>query len=134
MFSPDYLNVDWWYLLACAFGLSLGLAGWGDGFLIAIAFAAFQLIHAIAKHRALTAFPVQVRTVYTLILVVALNEPMQWLYWLPAAGTWAVVLFDYCPLARILALAPFNSRGPLSIAQVRATFLARPTHNILASA
>jgi hypothetical protein len=42
------------------------------------------------------------------------------------AGTWVRLVFDYCPLARIMSLMPWNLREPLSVRLVKRTFLARP--------
>jgi hypothetical protein len=53
-----------------------------------------------------SAFPVQVRLAYTGLLLVSLWGPMNWLFWVPAIGTIAQVLFGYCTLARCLSLRP----------------------------
>lgn len=134
MIKIDYKNVDWYYLLFCAIYLSLGLTGWKLGFLIAIAMATIQLIHTLMTHRRITSFPVQVRISYTLLLLAALPESMNWLYWLPAIGTWLYVLFSYCLLARTLSLLPYNSGQTLTLNRVRAALLARPVNNILTPA
>jgi hypothetical protein len=57
------------------------------------------------------------------MLLLALWEPLNWLFWLPAIGTPAQVLFGYCTLARCLSLMPWNRREPLSTELVRRTFL-----------
>ena len=131
MLSINYRNIDWQYLLVCATGLSLGLTGWKIGFLIAIAMAAAQLTHAFIVHHRLTAFTVQVRIAYTLLLLAAWPESMNWLYWLPAVGTWAYIFFDYCLLARTLSLMPFFSKQSLSISRIRTVLMAPPVDNIL---
>ena len=131
MLKIDYKNVDWQYLLICATGLTLGLTGWKIGFLIAIAMAVVQLIHTLITNRSLGAFPVQVRIAYTLLLISAWPESMNWLYWLPAIGTWAYIFFSYCLLARTLSLLPFISKKALSIKRVRNILLAPPVNNIL---
>jgi len=131
MLSINYRNIDWQYLLVCATGLSLGLTGWKIGFLIAIAMAAVQLTHAFIVHHRLTAFTVQVRIAYTLLLLAAWPESMNWLYWLPAVGTWAYIFFDYCLLARTLSLMPFFSKQSLSISRIRTVLMAPPVDNIL---
>ena len=59
---------------------------------------------------------------------------MNWLYWLPAIGSWLYVLFSYCLLARTLSLLPFNSDQAFSLDRVRAALLARPVVNILTPA
>ena len=131
MLKIDYTNVDWQYLLICAIGLTLGLTGWKIGFLIAIAIAVVQFIHTLISNRSLSAFPVQVRIAYTLLLISASPESMNWLYWLPAIGTWAYIFISYCLLARTLSLLPFISKKTLSIKRVRSIFLTPPVNNIL---
>ena len=131
MFNIDYKDTDWQYLLVCATGITAGLAGWSEGFLLAIAFAAIQFFRTFLVHGQLAAFPVQVRIAYTALLVTAYAEPMNWLYWLPAIGTWIYILFNYCLLARLLSLLPFNSTRTFSLQEVRDTLLARPVKNIM---
>ena len=131
MFKIDYKSVDWQYLLVCATGLSLGLTGWKIGFLVAIAIAAVQFTHAFIVHRRLTDFTVQVRIAYTLLLLAAWPESMNWLYWLPAIGTWTYIFFGYCLLARTLSMMPFISKQSLSINRIRTVFMTPPVDNIL---
>jgi hypothetical protein len=131
MLKVDYKNVDWQYLLVCATGLTLGLTGWKIGFQIAIAMAVVQFIHTLINNRSLSAFPVQVRITYTLLLTSAWPESMNWLYWLPAIGTWAYIFFSYCLLARTLSLLPFISKKTISINRVRSILLTPPVNNIL---
>ena len=131
MLKIDYTNVDWQYLLVCATGLTLGLTGWKTGFLIAIAIAVVQFIHTLITNRSLSAFPVQVRIAYTLLLISAWPESMNWLYWLPAIGTWTYIFFSYCLLARTLSLLPFISKQSLSIYRIRTVFMTPPVNNIL---
>lgn len=131
MFKIDYKNMDWQYLLVCATGLTLGLTGWKIGFLIAITMAAVQFIHAFIVHHRLTDFTVQVRISYTLLLLAAWPESMNWLYWLPTIGTWAYIFFGYCLLARSLSLLPFISKQSLSMKRVRTVLMTPPVDNIL---
>ena len=51
---------------------------------------------------------------YTGLLLVFLPGPMNWLFWVPAIGTVAQVLFGYCTLARCLSLLPWNRQEPFS--------------------
>lgn len=131
MLKINHKNLDWQYLLVCGTGLALGLTGWNPGFVIAVIMAAVMCIHTIIVQRSLTAFRAQVHITYTLLLLAALPGSMNWLYWLPAIGTWLYLLFDYCMLARIMSLMPFNSGKRFSFHLVRTTFLIKPTHNIL---
>ena len=85
-----------------------------------------QCILFLARERAFKAFPVQLRLAYTLLLTICLLPPMRWLYWLPAVGTSALVIFGYCLLARMLSLLPWNRAEPITIDLLRRTFLSRP--------
>ena len=51
---------------------------------------------------------------------------MRWLYWLPVVGTFALVIFGYCLLARVLSLLPWNLREPHSLGLWRRTFFSAP--------
>lgn len=132
MFIIEYRTLGWWYWLVTVSLLTAGLAGWTDGFLYAIALTAFQTVHfAIREHR-ITAFPVQVRFGYLLLLLIALPAPMQLLYWVPVIGTWAQIVFGYCTMARLVSLLPWNRKEPFSLALVTRTFFSRPVRgNIL---
>ena len=134
MLKINHKNLDWQFLLVCATGLTLGLTGWNPGFVIAVVMAAVQCIHTIIVQRSLTAFPAQVHITYTLLLLAALPSSMNWLYWMPAIGTWIYLLFDYCLLARMLSMLPINSAEKFSFQLVRSTFLAAPAKNILKAA
>ena len=127
-----YRNISWWYWLATVGLLTAGLAGWTAAFLAAIGLSVVNLVHFWMREEKLTAFPVQVRLAYLGILAVAYWEPIRILYWIPFAGTWAMVLFGYCPLARILSLMPWNRSEPMSPDLVKRTFLSRPVRgNVL---
>jgi len=125
-----YREVSWWYWAVTAVLLVVGLAGRFEAFYLAVALSAVQTVHFRLREGSFTAFPVQVRVAYTALLLLALWIP--WLFWIPAIGTPAQVLFGYCALARCLSLLPWNRREPLSWALVRRTFLSRPARgNIL---
>lgn len=121
-----YKELSWWYWLVSAALLFVGLSGRFDAFYAAIGLSAIQVVHFRIREGRLAAFPVQVRLAYTLILLVGLWAPMNWLYWLPAIGTTAFVLFGYCPLARMLSLLPWNRREPFSWGLVWRTFVSPP--------
>jgi hypothetical protein len=42
------------------------------------------------------------------------------------AGTITLLAFGYCPLARLLGLAPWNRKRPLSLALIARVLLGRP--------
>ncbi len=132
MFMIEHRALSWWYWLVTVCLLTAGLAGWGNGFLWAIALTAFQVIHFAIRERSITAFPVQVRFGYLLLLLIALPAPLQLLYWVPVIGTWAQILFGYCTMARLVSLLPWNREQPFSVALAKRTFLSAPVRgNIL---
>jgi len=66
------------------------------------------------------------------LLCVALPEPMRLIYWIPAIGTWAQLIFGYCAMARTVSLLPWNRKQPFSLGLLSETFLSRPVRgNIL---
>jgi len=132
MFMIDYKELSWWYWLATVLLLMAGLAGNPVYYVLAIGLTAFQMIHFAVREHKLSAFPVQVRFWYMILLIVAFPEPMQWLYWIPTVGTWAQLIFGYCTMARCVSLLPWNRKEPFSIGLLMKTFLSRPVRgNIL---
>jgi len=121
-----YKELSWWYWAVTAALLIVGLAGRFEAFYLATALSALQLIHYRLREGSFAAFPVQVRAVYTCMLLLALWRPMNWLFWAPAIGTALQVLLGYCTLARCLSLLPWNRREPCSWRMVRRTFSAPP--------
>ena len=127
-----YREIGWWYWAATATLLVAGLAGQFEAFYLAVLLSAVQVIHFRFREGTFKAFPVQVRLVYTAILLLAFWQPMNWLFWLAAVGTTVQVLFGYCLLARTLSLMPWNISQTLSWHLVWRTFASRPVKgNIL---
>ena len=126
MFMIEYKDIGWWYWLPTACLLTFGVMGNPAGFYLAIGLTLFQLIHFAIRERSITAFPVQVRFWYLILLVIALPQPLQLIYWIPTVGTWAQLIFGYCAMARCVSLLPWNSTEPFSLARMHNTFLARP--------
>jgi len=126
MFMIEYKDVGWWYWLVTAGLLTFGVSGDQIGFALAIGLTIIQLIHFVFRERNITAFPIQVRFWYLMLLLMAWLEPLQWIYWVPAIGTWAQIVFGYCTMARCVSLLPWNSSEQLSINLLTKTFLSRP--------
>ena len=117
----------WWYWLATA----LPLAGWlvagaPEGLAGAVGVTAVQTAHFALRARDPTAFQVQVRVVYLLLLLAGTADPLRFVHWLQLAGTTAMLTVDYCPLARIVSLAPWNRHEPLTLEALRRTALTPP--------
>jgi len=117
----------WWVWLVSACLLLVGLMGMPKAFPGTLLLSIAQFILFLARERAFKAFPVQLRLAYTLLLTICLLPPMRWLYWLPAVGTSALVIFGYCLMARMLSLLPWNRAEPITVDLLRRTFLSRPS-------
>ena len=88
-------------------------------------------IHFLLRERSPGAFALQVRLAWALLLAIGMWEPLAFIHWIQLAGTTAVVLAGYCPLARTLALMPWNRRRPLDRHLVLRTLLGPPTANAI---
>lgn len=119
-------KISWWYWLLSSVFLAIGVSGGIEGFYLAIALTAVQTVHFTGREKSLSAFPVQVRVAYLVLLLCGLWGPLKSIYWIPLVGTTAMVLSGYCLLARILSLMPWNRREPLSLRLVMRTFLSPP--------
>jgi hypothetical protein len=122
----QYRNISWWYWLAMALLLAFGLSAWEPAFVWAIVLGAMQSVHFLLREGRPGAFPVQVRLAYLGLLLLGQWEPLQFIYWIQLAGTWAMVLFGYCPLARFLSLMPWNRTQRFSLSLLARTFLSPP--------
>lgn len=126
MFMIDYKELSWqyWFVTACM--LTAGVAGFQTGFLLAIGLTVIQLIHFTIREGSIAAFPVQVRFWYLMLLLLALPQPLQFIYWIPTVGTWAQLIFGYCTMARCVSLLPWNRKERFSVDLARRTFFSRP--------
>jgi hypothetical protein len=126
MLMIEYKDVGWWYWLVTAGLLTFGVLGNQIGFVLAIGITIIQLIHYIVRERSITAFPIQVRYWYLVLLLIAWHEPLEWLYWIPTIGTWAQIIFGYCTMARCVSLLTWNRSEELSLELIKKTFFSRP--------
>lgn len=122
--KPD--DWTWWAWVFTVILLVTGLAGYDPAFLGAMLVTAIQGLVLLARDRRPAAFSVQLRAAYLLLLLICYPPAMRWLYWLPAVGTFALVLFGYCLLARFLSLLPWNSREPYTFDRFVRTFFSAP--------
>lgn len=116
----------WWVWTITAVLLAIGLGGYARAFIGAMVVTAGQGILLLVRDRSPVAFSVQLRAAYLLLLLVSFPPAMRWLYWLPTVGTFALVIFGYCLLARMLSLLPWNSQEPYTLERLRRTFLSAP--------
>lgn len=114
----------YWQLTALL--LATHLAGWPFGMPLALALNAWQVLHFLVMHRRLRDFEVQVRVGYLALLLIG-HLPGLWpLHVVQFVGINATLVADYCPLARLLVLLPWNRGQPLSWALLRWLALAPP--------
>jgi hypothetical protein len=125
-------SINWWYWAITDLMLITAVLGWREGFAAAIALNVVQALHFWAREKSLASFPVQVRFSYLALLLAGQVDVLYFIYFILIAGTTAMVLFDYCPLARFLSLMPWNRSEPFSVALLRRTVFSPPVRgNIL---
>jgi hypothetical protein len=125
----QYLRLSdytWWIWLSLACCLLAGLLVHPMYFLLAIGLSTIQALFFLAREKSVASFPSQLRIAYWLLLVVLYIPPLRPLYWIPAIGTFILCFFGYCLLARCLSLLPWNRTSPLTLEEVKRTFLVPP--------
>ena len=127
-------ELSWWYWLATLLLLAGALAGWPMGYAPVIGLTVLQNLHFLAREGSVGAFPVQVRIGYLAWMLAGLWGPLSFLLWIQLAGTLAMVLVDYCPMARLVSLMPWNRRSPLTPGLVMKTFLRKPVRGSIMDA
>lgn len=117
----------WIYWFITDLLLIADVLGWAGGLEWALALTLIQVVHFGVEQRSLTAFATQVRIAYALLLLAALWPPLYWLIYPVILGTTAMVLFDYCFLARFMSLMPWNMPRPgYSWGLIVSTFFSKP--------
>jgi hypothetical protein len=125
-------SISWQYWAASDVLLVAAVLGWQAGFAAVIGLNIVQVIHFLAREKRLSAFPVQVRVSYLGLLLAGQWNPLYFVYFIQIAGTTAMVLVDYCPLARFLSLMPWNRQEPFTLDLLKRTLLSPPVRgNIL---
>lgn len=127
-------TLSWWYWLATGLLLAAALGGCPLGLAPVIGLTLLQTLHHLLREGSPGAFPVQVRIGYLAWLLAGLWGPLSFFHWIQLAGTAAAVVADYCPMARTLALLPWNRRAPLTPALVLRTFLRPPVRGSILDA
>ena len=126
MLMIEYKDIAWWYWLVTATLLTIGMFTDTTGFYLAIGLTIVHTIHYFFRERSVSAFPVQVRIAYLILLLISLPEYLQFVFWIPLVGTWAQVIFGYCAMARFLSLFYWNRREPFTVRFLMKTIFARP--------
>lgn len=123
-------EIDWWYWLITDCLLVVYLFDWPLtwqwGIWPVVALTCIQAVHYLARDKRLAAFTVQVRLAYLFLLIAGTYPPLGFIHWVQLIGTTAFVTDNYCPLARIMVLMPWNRNGPLTLERVWHTFVAPP--------
>lgn len=122
---------SWWHWALTVPLLAAHLAGVADAIYLAIALCAVMAAWYLLKFRQLRPYPVQVRLAYLALLLIGTVPYMGWIYWVQLIGTSAMVLVGYCPLIRMLALAPWNRSEPFSLRLVKHVIVASRSGGLL---
>jgi len=122
----------WWYWLSTTLALLGSAAGWAEGAAVAMALTVASAVHLGVRARSPVALPVQLRIVYLGLLVIGAWR-VPGVHVAQIIGTAVVLVFDYCLLGRMVSLLPWNRRGRLTRARMRATFLRPPVTGSIAA-
>ena len=107
------------------------LASWQGATFALMGILVGQTLLFAWRDRSLITFPVQLRGFFLLITLVGLVPGFGFLIWAQATGAVAYLLFDYCLLARTLALLPWNRVPPLSWNVVRVALFSSPGNDCI---
>ena len=116
----------WVYWFATDISLAMGLTIWPEMLFVSMLLVLLHGIHLYIISPYVFSFPMQVRLVYLGLLVLGQLPYCSWINWVQLVGTTVLLSLDYCPLARILSLMPWNRSLVLSWKFVCAVFLSRP--------
>lgn len=106
--------------------LAAHFAGWPWGMPVVIALNVGQSLHFLAWRRSLRPLDVQVRLAYLGLLLLGHVPGLWFLHLVQFVGVNAMLVADYCLLARLLALLPWNREVPLNPYLVRWVLLSPP--------
>jgi len=114
------------YWLVIVLLLAAHFAGAAAAMGLATLTAVLQTLHALAAHRHWPHLAVQVRAVFLALLLIGQWPDLWPLQILQFLGTSALLVTDYCLLARLLVMLPWNRRMPIDIDFVRQLLLTPP--------
>jgi hypothetical protein len=117
---------SWWHWAITAPLMAASLAGvsWAMPAAVMLCGGAAGGYYAVV--RSWRPFPVQIRLAFLSLLFAGALPWMTWLHVVQLIGTSAMVTIGYCPLARMLTLAPWNRNEPVSRAAVWHAFFMLP--------
>jgi hypothetical protein len=122
-----FRDPSWYHWTATIPLLGMHFAGIVWALPIAAVLCAMMASYYLPQVASLKAFPVQIRLAYLVVLGLGALPWMGWLHLLQLAGTSAMVLAGYCPLARTLMIMPWNRADRFGWSLVRHAFLESPT-------
>lgn len=124
-----YTQATWWTWAVITVLLLWGLFT-GDMWArqAAMGIAAAQAAFYLLRHRSLRHFPTQLRVAYALWMAASFVPELFILYWIQSAGSTALVLTGYCPLARVLLVFPWNREVPLTWRRLATIVFHPPIH------
>lgn len=114
----------YWQLTALL--LATHFVGWPAALPLALGLTAIQVLHFASVRRTARALDVQVRIGYLCLLMLGSFEYLWPIHLVQFVGVNAMLVADYCPLARLLVLLPWNRGVPLSAALVRQALCTPP--------
>jgi len=120
------------YWQLTALGLACHFAGWAAALPLVMALNTVQGAHVLASRRSLRPLDVQVRLGYLALLLLGTWGPLWPIHVVQFVGVNALLVADYCPLARLLVLLPWNRREPLSWPLARWLLLSPPVPGSIA--
>ena len=127
-------DLAWWYWLATLPLLAVGILGEENGLKLVAMLTIIQIAQFSYREKSISAFPVQVRIAYLGWFTIGQLPYLEWMLWLQLFGTSLSVLIDYCPMARLMALAPWNRRFPLTLRLVLRVFFSKPVSGSILNA
>ena len=116
----------WIYWLITDVTLAIGLMQWPVALYLTMLIVVVHSLHFLWRTPKMAAFPMQVRLTYLGLLVLGQLPYFSWVNWVQLAGTTALLVIDYCPLARLLSMTPWNRSQPLSWKFVAEAIFSKP--------
>lgn len=114
----------YWQLTALL--LAAHFAGWAHGLSLAMALTGWQAVHFAVVRRTLATLDVQVRIGYAGLLLLGSVGPLWPIHVVQFVGVNALLVVDYCLLARLLVLAPWNRIEPFTAQLLRKVLFTPP--------
>lgn len=118
-----FVDLSWWHWVLTIPLLTLHGASYRGALPVAVGLCGAVAAYFVVRLRQLRPFPVQVRLAYLSLLLVGMLPWMSWIHGVQWLGTTAMVMTGYCPLLRVLRLAPWNRAEPLTCELLYQVFL-----------